>query len=274
MGSKKYQVFLSSTYLDLKEERQKAIDILLKADCIPVGMEAFVATDDEQFSVIKRVIDLCDYYILIIGMKYGTVSPSTCLSYTEMEYQYAKEKKIPILVFAIDESAELSSDKTESDPDKIKKLETFRKKAMENRLASVWKTSDDLLGSIGVSIVKAMDEIKRPGWQRAADHEGEASLRQEIIKLQKENEKLRGQLSECINFREFDEVWLKHLITSIVHFSNRDLADYFSLLCNTSHFLDELMKKEMNPDMIEEIKKQSLWIDDLIAEDMRDMDRF
>lgn len=65
MGSIKYQVFISSTYSDLLEERRKILDILLMADCIPAGMENFVATDDEQFSVIKKVIDLCDYYILI-----------------------------------------------------------------------------------------------------------------------------------------------------------------------------------------------------------------
>jgi len=64
MADKKYQVFVSSTYSDLIEERRKSLDILLMADCIPAGMEAFVATDNEQFEVIKRVIDLCDYYVL------------------------------------------------------------------------------------------------------------------------------------------------------------------------------------------------------------------
>lgn len=51
---KKYQVFLSSTYSDLKDERKKVLDILLMADCIPAGMEAFVAADMEQFEVIKK----------------------------------------------------------------------------------------------------------------------------------------------------------------------------------------------------------------------------
>lgn len=58
---KKYQVFISSTYKALMEERKKIQRILLMANCIPAGMEAFVATNDEQFNVIKQVIDLCDY---------------------------------------------------------------------------------------------------------------------------------------------------------------------------------------------------------------------
>ena len=85
---KKYQVFISSTYTDLIEERKKMQEILLMADCIPAGMEAFVATNDEQFNVIKKVIDLCDYYVLIIGGRYGSVNEKTGLSYTEMEYDY------------------------------------------------------------------------------------------------------------------------------------------------------------------------------------------
>lgn len=54
MDSIKYQVFISSTYADLSIERKKVLDILLMADCIPAGMENFVATDDEQFNVIKK----------------------------------------------------------------------------------------------------------------------------------------------------------------------------------------------------------------------------
>ena len=92
----KYQVFLSSTYTDLIEERRAVLDILLKADCIPAGMENFVAQDEEQFNVIKKVIDLCDYYVLIIGKRYGSINPNTGKSYTEMEYDYAISKKIPV----------------------------------------------------------------------------------------------------------------------------------------------------------------------------------
>lgn len=36
---KKYQVFISSTYEDLKDERLGVIASLLTANCIPVGME-------------------------------------------------------------------------------------------------------------------------------------------------------------------------------------------------------------------------------------------
>lgn len=196
MQEKKYQVFISSTYSDLIEERRKILDVLFMADCIPAGMEAFVAVDTEQFEVIKKVIDLCDYYVLIIGKRYGSIHPETGVSYTEMEYDYAIEHNIPVLVFAIDESVELDQSKIETDTDKILKLKSFRTKAMTNRLASIWKTTDDLTGKLAVSIMKAKVEIKRPGWQRAVDFD-EASLRREIMELKDRNENLLEDLKKA-----------------------------------------------------------------------------
>jgi len=156
-------------------------------------MEAFVATDNEQFEVIKKVIDLCDYYVLIIGKRYGSVSSLTGKSYTEMEYDYAKSKDIPILVFAIDTNVVIDENKVDTDAEKVKLLELFRTKALKSRLASIWRTPEELTTSLAVSIMKAKYEIPRVGWQRATDFD-EASLRREISELQKENKQLLGNL--------------------------------------------------------------------------------
>ncbi|MBA5982574.1 DUF4062 domain-containing protein, partial [Pseudomonas sp. MD195_PC81_125] len=64
---KRYQVFVSSTYTDLMEERKSVTQTLMEMDCIPAGMEMFPATDEEQWVFIKKVIDDCDYYLLIVG---------------------------------------------------------------------------------------------------------------------------------------------------------------------------------------------------------------
>jgi len=193
MAEKKYQVFISSTYADLKEERRKILDILLMADCIPAGMEAFVASDVEQFEVIKKVIDLCDYYILIIGKRYGSINEQTGLSYTEMEYDYAKQLGIPVLVFALDESVEVTPDKMDIEQEKVEALQKFRQKALTNRLATIWKTESDLTSAVAISILKATKEIQRPGWQRATEYD-EVSLRREAMELQKKNEKLESEI--------------------------------------------------------------------------------
>ena len=100
---KRYQVFISSTFSDLKEERKNVIQTLLEMDCIPAGMELFPAPDEEQWEFIKKIIDDCDYYMLIIGGRYGSLTKDG-ISYTEKEFDYAKEKNsiIPLgaIVFA------------------------------------------------------------------------------------------------------------------------------------------------------------------------------
>lgn len=196
---KKYQVFISSTYTDLIEERKKIQEILLMADCIPAGMEAFVATNDKQFNVIKKVIDLCDYYVLIVGGRYGSVNEATGLSYTEMEYDYAVGKNIPVLVFCLDSDVNLPDEKKETTPDKQQKLLRFKEKAMKNRLASIWKNMAELSGQAAIAIMKAKTEIDRPGWVRAnviGSYDG-AELLSQINELRIENKKLSDELASA-----------------------------------------------------------------------------
>ena len=64
---KKYQVFISSTYTDLKEDRQVVAEALYHIDCFPTMMEEFPATDQKQIEYIYRNLDSADYYILLLG---------------------------------------------------------------------------------------------------------------------------------------------------------------------------------------------------------------
>lgn len=123
---KRYQVFVSSTFTDLKEERKAIIECLLNAKYIPAGMEMFAASNDEQFKYIKKIIDTCDYYVLIVGARYGSINPSTGKSFTEQEYDYAVEKGIPVLAFLHDNPYNLSVEKRDDENREL--LERFRNK--------------------------------------------------------------------------------------------------------------------------------------------------
>ena len=93
---KRFQVFVSSTYSDLKDEREKVIHELTRVGFIAVGMEQFPATDEEQLEYIQKIIDESDYYVVIIRGKYGSLT-SDGLSFTEKECDYALETKKPVL---------------------------------------------------------------------------------------------------------------------------------------------------------------------------------
>lgn len=126
--------------------------------------------------------------MLILGKRYGSISRNTGISYAEMEYDYAKSKDIPFLVFVIDKAVELLPEKIETGAEKAAKLKLFRNKAMNNTLATIRKMSDELVGALAASIMKAKNEIARPGWQRGTDIDRN---RQEVqLKLEKAQQKI------------------------------------------------------------------------------------
>src|SRR5207244_2864020 len=65
----------SSTYDDLRAEREQVLRAVLEMGHIPVGMEMFSAADEEQWKIIARHIDESDYYIVIVAHRYGSITP-------------------------------------------------------------------------------------------------------------------------------------------------------------------------------------------------------
>lgn len=161
---KRYQVFISSTFTDLKEERKAIIEGLLNAKYIPSGMEMFAASNDEQFKYIKKIIDTCDYYVLIVGARYGSINPSTGKSFTEQEYDYAVEKGIPVLAFIHDDPYNLPSEKREDEKREL--LDNFRNKVSNGRLCKMWHTSSELIASVIISLGEEVAENPQMGWTR------------------------------------------------------------------------------------------------------------
>lgn len=188
---KKYQVFVSSTYEDLKEERKEVIQALLELDCIPVGMELFPAADDDQWTLIKELIDDCDYYILIIGGRYGSLNKNG-ISFTQMEYEYAKEKGIPIISFFHKSPEKIIVGKTDRDANKEKLLDTFRKLASD-KVVKHWETAEQLGSVVSRSLVKLIKTKPRVGWVKADKiSSNESSL--EILKLKEKIKELERLL--------------------------------------------------------------------------------
>lgn len=131
---RKFSIFISSTYEDLKKERQALMGVALENNFIPVGMEQFHAAPTSQWNVITKMIDECDLYLLVIGGRYGSIDKETDVSYTEKEYNYAKEKGLPVLVLIKKPSAITESEKDDGDDkyDKMRKLDGFRERVQND----------------------------------------------------------------------------------------------------------------------------------------------
>lgn len=189
---KKYQVFVSSTYEDLQEERKKVMEALLQMNCFPVGMEYFNASDDSQWEVIKSLIRECDYYVLIVAGRYGSIEEESGKSYTQKEFEYAIEQGVPVISFVHKHPALLPAAKYEQDPLKREKLEEF-KSCVQKKLCKMWDNADELSSQVILSLNSLIKSHPRTGWIKA-DEVSSAEANKELISLRKENDLLKSKI--------------------------------------------------------------------------------
>jgi Domain of unknown function (DUF4062) len=156
-----YQVFISSTFEDLKNERKEIQETLIKNNCLPRGMELFNSSDKSQWDIITDVIDDCDYFVLIISGKYGSIDKSIGLSHTRKEFEYAKKRRLPIIAFIRNNIDNLPASKVERDSKKIKMLSEFIEVVKQNRHVNFWRDKRDLALKLYASIEQVKSE--RPG---------------------------------------------------------------------------------------------------------------
>ena len=195
---KRLQVFVSSTYTDLRDERQAAVEAILSAGHFPAGMELFAAGDQSQMEVIKQWIDESDAFLLILGGRYGSIEPKSGKSYIHLEYEYAFEEKKPLFACAITETALNQGIKTFGkevfETEESQKFKAFRELVL-SKMVKFWDDSKD----IKIAISETLNQLARRedliGWIRANQEANVPALADEIARLSKENSQLRSQLA-------------------------------------------------------------------------------
>ena len=194
---KKLQVFVSSTYVDLIEERQAAVKAILEANHIPAGMELFTAGDKSQWEVIKYWIDQSDVFLLILGGRYGSIEPETGKSYIHLEYEYAVEKNIPIFACVIKDADQRAKDKDDIkkyiERDHTQQYQDF-KKLVTSRMVKFWETSSDIEQSIILTLKEFENRQNIIGWARGYQKLNISFFEEEVKSLKNENKQLEKSL--------------------------------------------------------------------------------
>lgn len=191
MAATKFQVFVSSTYQDLVQEREQVIKAVLEMGHIPVGMEMFSAGDEQQWKIIQSHIDESDYYICVVAHRYGSMHEG--VSYTRKEYEYAVSRGIPILGFLIDPEAAWPANQVETSAIALDALQEFKSRMMEKPVG-FWSSAKELYGMCSISLMKAITANPREGWVRAATIAG-PQVTAELGRLSAENARLREEIA-------------------------------------------------------------------------------
>ena len=206
---KKLQVFLSSTHIDLKAERQEAVEAILHAGHVPAGMELFAAGDESQLAIIRRWIDESNVFMLILGGRYGSIEPKSGKSYVELEYDFAVEKGKPLFAVVIrDECLEA----------KVKRhgrevietinghlLRAFREKVTEKMCRFFGDCKD-----IKLAVHESLGNFERieslSGWIRWSDVAVPKTAPKDIALLKVENARLAQKVAELEQAHDFRRI--------------------------------------------------------------------
>ena len=193
---RKLQVFVSSTYNDLREERQAAVQAILKAGHIPAGMELFTAGDRSQLEIIKNWIDDSDVFMLILGGRYGSIEPKSGKSYIEVEYGYAEELEKPLFAVVIDEK-ELTRRRASvgekcTEQDNIELMAAFRTLVL-SKICSFFSDPKDIRLAVLETLPIILEENEAVGWVPAADHLDTAELLTRLRETESEAAALREE---------------------------------------------------------------------------------
>jgi hypothetical protein len=247
--AKKYQVFISSTFDDLKEHRDAVVKAVLQLGHLPVGMEMFNAGDQTQWETIKSYIDSSDYYLVILAHRYGSKDPASGLSYTEKEYEYAGERDVPRLGFVIDKTANWPAYHVEADAKT--ELDAFKKKVGSARVIKFWDNTDKLTYHVALSLANEININPRVGWVRATEA-ASPQVAEELARLSKENKELQTQLMQVR--RGSEEEFLESIVNSInlktdIDAINLHIGNIFAMICSllpnaTTASVTEIILKE------------------------------
>ena len=196
-ANKRYQVFISATFPDMQGARQALILPMLEHGLIPTGLDSAAADGNTLLPVIQKLIETSDYFILIVGGRYGTLSPMG-LSEIHREYIFAATKRKPIIAFIHENPSALPEAQREPTRDGQVRRDDFVRLLEEKVTCYRWSTEAGLNELAGKVIPHLMREHHAVGWVRA-DQAGEGggaqaeALKARIELLEKEREEALSQ---------------------------------------------------------------------------------
>lgn len=153
--SKKPVVMISSTTRDLKDYRTMVMDGCHRIDTFPKMMESLPASPSDAIKASMAMVDESEIYIGVFAHRYGYVPDGHEISITEMEYNRAVERGIPILIFIIDDEVLVLP----KDIDKGKaadQLEILKETLQKKQIVAFFKSPEDLRGLV----IHSLGELK------------------------------------------------------------------------------------------------------------------
>jgi len=150
------KIFISSTYIDLKDYRQVAIEVANRYECAPLAMEFFMAQPDEPTKVCDKEIHKCDILVGIYAHRYGFIPDGQKKSITQQEYELAKALGKDCLCFIVQDEFPWNPKFIEHD--KQQALKDFLATIKNEKTVAYFTTPADFESKVSASLGKLLLE--------------------------------------------------------------------------------------------------------------------
>jgi hypothetical protein len=209
-----FNVFVCSTFDDLEQEREAVLDAIRRVQSRHNAMEFFGARPGRPIEVCLDEVRKSDPFVVIVGLKYGSLPPGMEISYSQAEYVESVRLGKPCLVYLRDEEIPILAKFVEQDPDKIKLLKTWKDALNANHTVAKFESWPKLAVQVaadignfllvrataaakGVSEAPLREVLKRLGETEVAETE----IPDRLAKAADELLRLRADLARLSNDR-------------------------------------------------------------------------
>jgi len=162
------KIYISSTFQDLKEYRDKVYRQLRKMRHDVISMEDYVAGDQRPLAQCLADVAAADIYVGILAWRYGYVPPHDNpdkRSITELEYRQAIDSKKQCLIFLLDKSAPWSPqlmDAHTGDGEAGKSINRFRDELSERHVVAWFSNADQLASDVSAAVYRVQFDTPAP----------------------------------------------------------------------------------------------------------------
>lgn len=153
------KVFVSSTWEDLQGERALVLEGIRHLQFEHVAMEYFGADPRQPIKVCLEKVRESNVYVGIVGHRYGKIVEETGKSYTQMEYEEAKKRNMPCLIFIRSDEFPIPAKFMEKKSSSLKKLERFKSILKEQQTPTYFNDGNDLTIRVIVALSKNVKEL-------------------------------------------------------------------------------------------------------------------
>lgn len=165
-------IFVSSTFLDLKEHRASVRDIIRQIGAVDIAMEHLGARDERPKDECLRLIrGESKAFIGIYAHRYGYIPKGDTCSITEAEYDAASSIGLKRLIYIVDEDFPWQK-KFIDQGKKAQLLDKLKKRLLASHVCKPFKNKDDLSASVAADVARefAFSVYPKVGSRAATGH--------------------------------------------------------------------------------------------------------